>query len=110
MVGLKEELERDIKDFVDKIDKMNDNDKLEALRNLFIKHLHLEEAEHFMNKFNFNAILASAKSHFVDLSNATHIDESKLTPEQLPNYCVMLATIGELRKEKVLHKVVKFKK
>jgi hypothetical protein len=106
---LTEEMENDIRHFIEKCDNLNDNDKRELLRSILAKHLHLEGAEFNLTKFNFINIMSKSTKNFVDLAVKTRIQDKELTPAQLPTYCIINATIDELRKEKILKKPVKFK-
>lgn len=110
MKELTEEMERDIKDYLDKIDNMNENDKRDALRLLFVKHLHLENSEFLLGKYEFNCIISNAKTNFVNQSTHVTVEGKDIQQEHKRIICIAQAVIGELRKLKVLHKVVKFKK
>ena len=108
--NISEELDREIKAFLEKSDNMNSQDKLDALRNLFVKHMQLEESCYIMDNHNLFNIVSGAKNVFAnDLPTTVSIQGKKVQYEEKRIISVISATIGELRRIKTLRKVVKFK-
>lgn len=108
-MNLPEEIDRDIIDFLDKIEHLSVNDQREALRLLFIKHLHLENSDFFLGKYEFNTIISKAKTNFVQQSTKPVIEDLEIRQEHKHILAIIEATIGELRHLNILHKIVKFK-
>lgn len=109
MNNISDELDYEIKEYLEKIDNMSYNDKLDALRNLFIKHLQLENSEFILNKYNLNSIESSSKREFTEMPTKLILKGTLVSPEKRKILAIIQATIGELRHIKTLRKVVKFK-
>jgi hypothetical protein len=111
-MNLKEQLEVDIQRFFENIDKQSDNDKVETLRNLMDKYIHLSKSDFLMNHFDLMAILSSAKGKFANETFPVILGskKQKVLDIELPNLCVIEATIEFLNKNDCLKKMPKFDK
>lgn len=112
MSKLKEQLEVDIKRFLENIENQNENDKLQTLRNLFDKYLHLSTSDYLMDHSDLFSIISSAKKKFSEENVPIKIGSSKRTVSQqdLPNFFVIEATVGHLNRKGCLKKLAKFDK
>lgn len=110
--NLKEQLEVDIQRFMENINKQSDNDKVETLRHLMNKYIHLSKADFLMNHFDLMAILSTAKGKFANEPFPIYLGskKQKVLDTDLPNLCVIEATIEFLNKNDCLKKMPKFDK
>lgn len=112
MSKLKEQLEVDILRFLENIETQNTSDKIQTLRHLFDKYLHLSQAELLLDAHDLSVIINNAKSIFATQSVPIHLGVTKrpVGPADLPNLCVIEATVAHLNKKDCLKKMAKFDK
>lgn len=112
MSNLKEQMEVDILRFLENIESQSQNSKLETLRNLFDKYIHLSTCDLMMDTHDLNSIINDAKSRFSNNKMPIHLGKNKriVTQTELPNLCIIEATIGHLSKKDCLKKSPKFDK
>lgn len=112
MSNLKEQLDVDIYRFLDNIENQSENSKVETLRNLLEKYLHLNSCDFLMNEHDLNCIISDAKNKFANNKMPIHLGSKKrlVTQSELPNLCIIEATIGHLNKKDCLKKLPKFDK
>lgn len=109
---LKEQLNSDIIKFFDNIRNQTKNDQVETLKQLLDKYIHLNKSDYLMDSYDLNKILGSAKQNFSNNNMKIFLGERKVPVVQgdLPNLCVIEATIGHLNKIGCLKKIPKFDK
>ena len=107
---LEEQLNSDITRFLENIRNQTKNDQIKTLRQLFDKHIHLNKADYLMDSYDLNRIIGSAKQKFADNNMKIFLGERKVpvTQGDLPNLCVIEATIGHLNKIGCLKRLAKF--
>jgi hypothetical protein len=112
MSSLKEQIEVDIKRFLENIDSQSANDKVGSLRTLLDKYLHLTTCDYMMDYHDFRTIISGANSKFQHSSLPVHIGKKKqqVRQEDFGNFCVIEATISHLNKNDCLKKLAKFDK
>lgn len=112
MKNLEEQLEVDIRRFIENIENQSQNAKVETLRNLFDKYLHLNTTDYMMDTHDLQSIIGSAKGKFSNDTFPIFLGEKKrkVSQHDLPNLCVIEATIGHLKKNGCLKKLPKFDK
>lgn len=112
MSSLEDQLEVDIKRFLENIEKQGVNSRVESLRHLFQKYLHLNTCEYMMDKHDLQTIIGSAKQLFANETVPIHLGEKKRIVEQseLANLFVIEATVLHLNKNNCLKKIPKFDK
>ena len=112
MSKLKEQLEVDILRFLENIETQNTSDKIQTLRHLFDKYLHLSQAELLLDAHDLSIIINDAKNRFAIQSVPVHLGVTRrpVGPMDLPNLCVIEATVGHLNKKDCLKKMAKFDK
>lgn len=118
MTKLPDEAEQDITNFMKKLDNMKDCDIKNALRMMLGKYLQIMDSDFLLTKHNLQNIISEAKSNFVNLPSEVYLDglenKHKLTQgttrddNQLRIVSITQAVLGELRKEKILGRPVKF--
>jgi hypothetical protein len=112
MSKLKEQLDVDILRFLENIETQNSSDKIQTLRHLFDKYIHLTKAEHMMDAHDLSVIINDAKNIFATQPMPIHLGAVKrlVNAADLPNLCLIEATISHLNKKDCLKKMVKFDK
>ena len=112
MSDIEDQLEVDIKRFLENIENQSKNSRVDSLRHLFQKYLHLNNCDYMMDKHDLQTIIGSAKQLFATETVPIYLGEKKRLVEQseLANLFVIEATVGHLDKKKCLNKIAKFDK
>jgi len=112
MNNLKQQLDVDILRFLENIENQNFSDKIQTLRHLFDKYIHLSQAELLLDAHDLGVIVNDAKTIFASQTAPVHIGPNKrlVSPADLPNLCVVEATISRLNKKDCLKKLPRFDK
>jgi len=112
MKKLKDQIEIDIKRFIDNIETQSHEDKIQTLRDLFSKHLHLNTCDYMMDIHDLQSIISRAKGKFASESVPIHLGKKKriVSQSELPNLFVIEATISHMVKNECLNKIPKFDK
>jgi hypothetical protein len=112
MSKLKEQLEVDILRFLENIENQNTTDKIQTLRDLFDKYIHLSKSDYMMDAHDLTVIINDAKNRFVTQTMPVHLGATKrlVGAVDLPNLCLIEATVGHLNKKDCLKKMPRFDK
>lgn len=112
MSELKKQLEVDVLRFFEQIDTQNSNDKVKTLRNLLDKYLHLNTSDYMMDDHDLRSIVSDAKARFARDNMPIFLGDHKrkVAPGDIPNLCVVEATIAHLNGKDCLKKLPKFDK
>jgi hypothetical protein len=107
---MKENLDNEIMAFFRDIENQTESDKIRTLRLLLDKHLHISKADYLMDKFDFSAIVGSAKREIVNKTLPVRMGKTDLQimENEVANLCVIEATILHLNKNGCLKKIPKF--
>lgn len=106
--NITDELEADIKEFADNATDLDRQSRLEGLRKLFIKHMKLQDDEILFEYQNVFNVSNTCVNSFINQSGRVHISEIQLSEHEKRSLAFMEATIGELRRLKILNKNIKF--
>ena len=109
-MNIKEQLEVDIATFLEQIKTQHRNDQLITMRNLLNKYIHLSTSDYMMDGHDLRSIIGIAKSSFASNTFPVYLGAHKKVVNQvdLPNLCVIEATISHLKKKDCLKKIAKF--
>mgnify|MGYP006928159665 CR=1 FL=1 len=112
MSDLEKKLDIDIIQFFTDIEAQSHNDKKKTLKLLFEKYLHLNTAEHVMDRHDLNSIIDLAGRKFATEKFPVHLDYERKRVEQdkLRHMCMVEATIVHLKNTECLKKLPKFDK
>lgn len=112
MSKLKDQLDVDILRFLENIETQNFSDKIQTLRQMFDKYIHLSKSEHMMDAHDLSIIINDAKNLFVTQPMPVHLGSTKrlVSAGDLPNLCLIEATISHLNKKDCLKKMPRFDK
>ena len=111
-MGLKDELEVDIARALEHLEKQSINGQKETLRNLLNKYIHLGTTDYMMDNHDLLTIISNAKGIFAREKMPIHLGSKKrkVSQQDLPNLCVIEATVAYLNKNDCLKKLAKFDK
>ena len=111
MQDLEQRISQDALEFMDNIGKMQHTDKMELLKLLLKKYALLASSDVLFDKKDLNDIISSSKQNYVNIASVVEMEGSETPIHQLeiPNLCVIEATIGHLNKNGCLKKIPKFK-
>ena len=106
----KEALESDIIRFFKDIENQTESDKIQTLRLLMDKHIHISKSTHVMDKTDFNEINGLAKKNVIELSMPVRLGrlETSVSESEAVNLCIIESTISYLNKNGCLKKLPKF--
>ena len=107
--NISDELDQEINDFVDLADSRDRQRNLDILRDMFVRHVKLEDTNYYLDAKNLQNIIDNAKRVYVDeIPSKLSIDAKAVRAEDKPNMAIVISTIRELRTLGVLRRVVKF--
>lgn len=109
-MNIKEQLELDIKRFFQQIESQNNNDKVETLRILFDKYIHLSQADFIMEYHDLRNIIECSKGKFASKTFPAYIGDKKtrvMESEQV-SLCLIESVVSHLNKNDCLKKIPKF--
>lgn len=101
----KEQVERDISDYLDKEQNLSENDKRKYLRALFEKHFEFEKLDYMLNYHDFFSIISNAKVNYNNVK--PEISGRQLYPSETPQAAIIEAVIMHLNGKGILKKLVK---
>lgn len=106
----KENLESDVLRFFRDIENQTDSDKIQTLRLLMDKYIHISKSDYLMDKSDYNSIMGLAKKNIVDITLPVKLGkaESPISETEVANLCVIESVIGHLNKNGCLKKLPKF--
>jgi len=110
-MSLKQELDVDIIKFLDHIEDQNMNDKVDTLRLLFDKYIHLSTAECLLDMHDLRSIITSSKGDMATRKMPNFLGRKlkvQLTTDEDISACIAEATISLLNKKDCLKKLPKF--
>lgn len=110
MVRVSEQIDQEIADFLDSIDKQLFETKKKKLMEFMDKFLDLYSKELTFEVKDFDMIRSNAIQLYKDLSFPKDFKNSykSITPDQAPNFCLILSTINYLESQDCLKRMPKF--
>ena len=110
--NIKEQVDTDIRRFMDNIENQNHSDRIETLKNMFDKYLHLNTCDYLMDYYDLNIIIGSAKGKYSRDTMPVYLGEKKrkVGQHELGNMAIVEATITHLNRNGCLKKIPKFDK
>jgi len=102
----KEEVEREILEYLEKADNLHYNDRLRYLKALFDKHFLFTKLDHVMTYHNFHDIVSDAKSRYVNLITPMQISGRNIAGSDLAHVALIEAVIMSLNGAGLLKKLV----
>jgi hypothetical protein len=101
----KEQVERDISDYLEKEENLTENDKRKYLRALFEKHFEFDKLDHLLNYHDFHDIISMAKTNYNNVK--LEISGRQLYPSEVSQVAIIEAVATHLNAKGILRKIVK---
>ena len=104
------EISKDVLEFLNSIEKMTHSGKVELLTILLKKYAVLGTSDILLNKKDLEAIISSSKQKYVELPMPIEMkgSDTPVNQPEIPNLCVIEATIGHLNKLNCFKRIAKF--
>ena len=103
-----DEIEREIREYLEKEPNMWQSDKLPYLMLIIKKHFGLDKFEHMVNYHDLDMVISDAKGTYSQTTMPMSISRKELTPNQTTHTLVLEAFVNYLNKHKLLKKLAKF--
>lgn len=104
----KEQVDRDLRDYLAKADNLRNADKMSYLRALFDKHFTFNKLDHSVNKGDLFEIISVAKGNYSKQGSRIQISGKEVEVCDLTTVAVIESFIGYLNKHDLLKKKVAF--
>lgn len=104
----REQVEREIREFLEKADNLTRDDKIKYLRALFEKHFEFQKLDHLVNYYDFHYIVSCAKSNYLQIKTPALISRKHLSPHETAHVAMIQAVVGYLNQKGLLRKLIKF--
>lgn len=102
-----EQIERELKAYLEEEDNLSKQDKFTYLKAIFDKHYTLEKMDHMIHIKDFNDIVSYAKSRFADTALPMRISDKEVHMSEAANALMIDSVIVYLNKMKLLKRLVK---
>lgn len=102
-----QEIERDLKEYLEKEPNIRRGDRITYLMGIVNKHFGRDKIDHMLTKDDLNYLVSVAKSNFVQQSGSLNISSKAVEKGELPSLAMIEAVISYLNKNALLKKLVK---
>lgn len=102
-----QQLERELREYLEKEPNLRRADRLEFLKSIFNKHLEFNKLEHMLNKGDLHDILSGAKFHYANAKLPVRVTKKQLDSGEAVNVSILESFIGYLNKNHLLKRLVK---
>lgn len=103
-----QEIERDLKEYLEKEPNLRRADRYIYLKAIFDKHFSIHSMEHVVTSADFFEFMSVAKGGFSTQRMPVRISRKQLDASEAANISVIEAFISYLNRNKLLRKLVKF--
>lgn len=103
-----DQIEKDLKDYLNKEQNLRKEDRYEFLKAIFDKHFSINKLEHRMHYYDIQETIHYAKKCYVDQKVPMFISGKKIDAHELPNIALFESLISYLNSNHLLKKLVKF--
>lgn len=104
----KEQVDKDLREYLAKADNLRNEDKMSYLRALFDKHFTFTKLDHLVIKHDLFGILSTAKTNFTKQGIRPSISGKQVDQSELVHLAVIESFISYLNKNELLKRQVKF--
>jgi len=101
------EIERELRDYLEKEDNMRHSDKLPYLMLIINKHFGLDKIDHIVDYHDLDSIISHAKSVYAQTSMPMQISKKELSPSQTNYALVLEAFVGYLNRHKLIKRLIR---
>jgi hypothetical protein len=102
------EIERELREYLEKEPHMWQSDKLPYLMLIINKHFGLDKMDHIIDYHDLDMIISDAKGVYSQTVMPMSISKKELTPSQTNYALVLEAFVGYLNKHKLIKRLIKF--
>jgi len=99
-----QQIERDLRDYLEKEPNLNRADRLVYLKTIFNKHLEVDKLDHQVTYGDFFLILSDAKRHFTNMQVPVKLTKKQIEPNELQHIAFMESFTLYLHKKDLLKK------
>ena len=103
-----QQLEREIREYLEKEPNLRREDRLAYLKAIFNKHFEFNKLEHCVNTYDLNEIISGAKNNYSNKRVPVRITKRQVDSSELPHLAIIESFIGYLNRNHLLKKLVKF--
>lgn len=108
---INDQLDSDIRGFFEQIKGQTQEGQRGTLKNLLDKYIHLNTSEYILSHNDLHTIITNAKNIYSTIAMPITIGDSyqpRVDKQNVPNLCVIEATIGTLNQYNCLKRLPKF--
>ena len=102
-----QELERELREYIEKEPNLRREDRLNYLKTIYNKHMETNKLEHVVNASDLFDIISVAKTNFFNLKLPLQISTKKIEAAELTHIALMESVVSYLNKMNLLKKLVK---
>lgn len=103
-----QQIERDLKEYLEKEPNLRREDRFKYLKAIFDKHFEIHSMDHVVNAGDLFEMLHSAKSGYANHKAPMFISRKRIEANEVGHVSVIESFITYLNKNKLLRKLVKF--
>jgi hypothetical protein len=103
-----QQIERDIRDYLEKEPNLSRTDRFSYLQTIFHKHLEVNKLEHLVTHADLFLIFSDAKNHHIKTKLPTFVSKKALDQNDSVHVSIIEGFLLYLGRMKLLRKVVKF--
>lgn len=103
-----QEIERDLREYLEKEPNLRRDDRLAYLTAIFHKRMELKKLDYVINNNDYFNILAQAKNYYVKMTLPVRLTRKEMSGNDAVHISTFEAFIGYLNKNNLLKKLVKF--
>jgi len=103
-----QQIEKDIREYLEKEPNLSRADRFSYLQTIFHKHLEINKLDHVITQGDVFLILADARQQYIKLKTPVKIGRKVLDSDQAIHIAVIEAFLLYLGRTKLLRKLVKF--
>jgi hypothetical protein len=102
-------INRDINDFLESQEGLDNNSKRDLLKNIISKHIILTEGPLVLDYYDIISIIDRASKIYTEMSMPVKISDKSLSGSQASNYAIIESTIELLNNKGAIKRLPKFK-
>jgi hypothetical protein len=103
-----QQIERDLRDYLEKEPNLNKTDRLTYLQTIFHKHLEVGKLEHLVTGQDLFVMFSEAKQRYSKTKFPVTVSKKQLDYPEGVHMVVLEAFIGYLNRMKLLKKLIRF--
>lgn len=103
-----EQLDRDLREYLEKEPNLRREDRLKYLKILFNRHFEIDKLDHVVNSNDLFHVISEAKSKFAKQNSQIFVSRKKLDNSELIHIAMIESFISYLSRNSLLKRLVKF--